>query len=509
MFNSKSLFLGYFCAKMPLMPFTMFIDTVNASSIIAVSDVLFLIFSLSVLIVSGTYLTLQQKNNFAFAKVYTIGALYSFLVYVGLTINLDFARLLQSHTSLYFTSYNIDHITAKFLNLLYIFIIIFFLVLYSYIDKKYLRTTFEYPIIVLFSMLGSIILITSTDLFIWFLGIEIQSFCFYTLAGYRTNRSYLQTEAGLKYFLFGSIASSLYLFGTSMIYLFFGTIEFNAISALSYFPLENHYIFQVSIIFILIGLFFKLGVAPFHFWLPLVYGYSSSIVTYLFIILPKIPLLYLLYKFTSLSFASILYLPILLSLFIGTLFAFKETNLKVFFAYSSIANSALFLLPALSQTTYSYYSLIFYLFAYNILLTIAFIPILFLKRSDQTAAFTNLRDLIILKKSNPLLAAFYTLMISSLAGIPPLLGFFSKLFILISALSASSYILIIFVLLCTIISTYYYCRLIKILYFSFSLKYAFISELPLIPALFVSIFSLISLFFCCSPTFVYTILSII
>jgi len=489
--------------------FTAFIDTVNSSLLVAISDIIFLTFSLGTLILSGTYLTLKQKNNFAFAKIYTIGALYSFILYVGLTVNLDFARLLQTHSSLFFTSYSIDHISAKFLNLLYIFVIIFFLVLYNYIGKKYIKTTFEYPLAILFSVFGSIILLTSTDLFIWFLAIEVQSFCFYTMAAYRTNRSYLQTEAGLKYFLFGSIASSLYLFGTSMIYILFNTVDYSVIAALSYFPLEHQYIFQISIILILIGLFFKLGVAPFHFWLPIVYGYSSSIITYLFIILPKIPLLYLLYKFTYLSFSSILYLPILLSLFIGTLFAFKATNLKVFFAYSSIANAALFLLAALNQTTYSYYSLIFYLFSYNILLTIAFMPILFLKRSDQSAAFTNLRDLIILKKSNPVLAALYVLMVMSLASVPPLLGFFSKLFIFIAALSSSAYILIFFSLTFTLLSSFYYCRLVKILYFSFSLKYAFIIELPLLPALLISIFSLINLGFCCSPSAVYNLLSIL
>jgi len=404
-----------------MVPFFYYTDI---TPFLLISDTLFLLFSIIALILSGTYLTFSRSNNFAFAKSYTVATLYSSLLYIWLTINLNPTRLFQLDNTLTFTSYSLDYISSKFLNLLYIFIIVFFLILYAYIAKRHLKTTFEYPLAVGFSLLGCIVILSSSDLFIWFLAIELQSFCFYTLAAYRTDRSYLQTEAGLKYFLFGSIASSLYLFGVSMMYLMFCTVDWEIISALSYFPLEHQYIFQISLILILIGLFFKLGIAPFHFWLPVVYGNASTIVTYLFIILPKIPLLYLLYKFASLSFSGILYLPILLSIFIGTLFAFKATRLKVFFAYSAIANSAFFLIPALNQSTYSFYSLIFYVFSYNILITIAFVPILFLRRSDQTFGFTNLRDLIILKKSNFLLSAYYALMIISLAGIPPLLGFF-------------------------------------------------------------------------------------
>jgi proton-translocating NADH-quinone oxidoreductase chain N len=329
----------------------------------------------------------------------------------------------------------------------------------------------------------------------------MQSFCFYTLAAYRTNRSYLQTEAGLKYFLFGSIASSLYLFGTSILYLYTGTLNINSIAAISYFPMENHIIFHSSLILILISLFFKLGIAPFHFWLPLVYTYSSSIVTYLFILLPKIPLFYLLYKFAFISIDYLIYLPILLSLFIGTIFAFKATNLKAFLAYSAIANSAFFLTPMSYQSSYSFYAFIFYLFAYSILITIAFVPILFLIRSDKSLAFVNLRDMIMLKKTNPVLAVYYGLMALSFAGVPPLIGFFSKLFILLSALSFSAYLLVFILLFFSLITSFYYLRLVKMLYFSFYLKNASISSMPSLPAFIISIFSIISIFFSFYPTY--------
>nr|AAZ72725.1 NADH dehydrogenase subunit 2 [Physarum polycephalum] len=481
--------------------FISFLDTLNTLKLLTISDLLFLTISIIFMILSGSYLTIKGGINFAFSKVYTTAVIYSFIIYILLTFNLSNKSLYYFNDSAMFSSYNFDYIVSKFSNLLYFFMIIFLLVLYAYISNNRIKTTFEYPIIVLLAVLGMVILLRSTDLFIWFLTIELQSFCFYTLAAYRTNRSYLQTEAGLKYFLFGSIASSLYLFGTSILYLYTGSVNFDSIAALSYFPIENQYIFHISLVLILISLFFKLGIAPFHFWLPLVYTYSSSIVTYLFILLPKIPLFYLLYKFTSISLSYIIYLPILLSLFIGTVFAFKATNLKTFLAYSAIANTAFFLAPIMYQSTYSFYAFIFYLFTYSILITIAFLPILFLIKSDNSLAFINLRDMIILKKVNPVLAIFYALMALGFAGVPPLLGFFSKLFILLSALSFSAYLLVAVLLAFSLISSFYYLRLVKMLYFSFYLKNASVISIPAIPAYIITIFSVVSIFFSIYPTY--------
>jgi len=481
--------------------FVSIFDLLDTTKFITLSDLLFFIIAILIMILSGSYITIKRGVNFALSKIYTVVVIYSFVIYILLTYNLPIKSLKYANNSLIFSSYNYDDIISKFSCLLYLFTMIFLLILYSYISAGHLKVTFEYPIIIIIAILGMEILLRSTDLFIWFLAIEMQSFCFYTLAAYRTNRSYLQTEAGLKYFLFGSIASSLYLFGISILYLDTGSLSFNSIAAISYLPMENHYIYHSSLILILISLFFKLGIAPFHFWLPLVYTNSSSIITYFFILLPKIPLFYLLYKFTFISINYLLYLPILLSLFIGTIFAFKATNLKTFFAYSAIANTAFFLAPMCYQSSYSFYAFIFYLFAYSILITIAFLPILFLRRADKSLAFINLRDLIILKKTNPILAIYFALMGLSLAGVPPLIGFFSKLFILLSALSFSAYLLIFILLLFSLISAYYYLRLVKTLYFSFYLKNAPISSMPSIPAFIISIFSIINIFFSIYPTY--------
>jgi NADH-quinone oxidoreductase subunit N len=481
--------------------FLSFLNTLNIVKFVTISDILFLLLAIILMIASGSYITIKGGINFAFSKVYATAVVYSFIIYICLSSNLNGKGLVYFDNSAMFSSYNFDYTVSKFSGLLSFFGFVFLLVLYSYISYNRIKTTFEYPIIILISLIGMIILLRTTDLFIWFLTIELQSFCFYTLAAYRTNRSYLQTEAGLKYFLFGSVASSLYLFGTSILYLYTGTVNFDCIAALSYFPMDNPYIFHISIVLILISLFFKLGIAPFHFWLPLVYTYSSSIVTYLFILLPKIPLFYLLYKFAGLSLSNLIYLPVLLSLFIGTVFAFKATNLKTFLAYSAIANAAFFLAPMMYQSTYSFYAFIFYLFTYSILITIAFLPILFLIRSDNSLAFINLRDLIILKKVNPTLSIFYGLMALGFAGVPPLLGFFAKLFIILSALSFSAYLLVGLLLVFSLISGFYYIRLVEMLYFSFYLKNASVSSMPVIPSVIITVFSLISVSFSIYPTY--------
>ena len=450
--------------------FNSYFDSLTIIKILTLSDILFLTILIIIMIISGSYITIKTNNNFIFSKMYSVIAIYGFILFILLYLNFVNKTFNYIDNLFIFSNYNIDNIVNSFSKILLLFSLIFLLIMYTYISNKRLQTTFEYPIIILIAILAMISLLRFNDLFIWFLTIEMQSFCFYTLAAYRTNRSYLQTESGLKYFLFGSIASSLYLFGISILYLYTGSLNIDNITVISYFPTNDAIIGNIGIILILISIFFKLGIAPFHFWVPLVYTYSSSIVTYLFILLPKIPLFYLLYKFSFISISYVLYIPILLSLFIGTIFAFNTTNLKTFFAYSAIANTAFFLAPLIYQSYYSFITFILYLFTYNILITIAFLPLLFLIRADNTIAFINLRDIIILKKINPLLAIFYGLMALSFAGIPPLMGFFSKLFIILSALSFSAYLITFLLLAFSFLSGYYYIRLVVMLFFSFYLK---------------------------------------
>jgi NADH-quinone oxidoreductase subunit N len=482
-------------------------ETFNMIKIMSLSDILFLICSMLLLLLTGSYLTLKNKISLAFGKTYALILIYIFILFIIITINLNDIRLFNVDDSFMSSIFVYDFFSRKFLNLLMIFALIFILTLYSYIQARYLMVKFEYIVIVLISLIGLYLLLTTKDLFFWFLAIELQSFCFYALSAYRTNRSYLQTEAGLKYFLFGSLASSLYLFGISIIYLSYGSLNLETLATLSFYSSDHQ--MNIGLFLIFVGLSFKLGIAPFHFWVPLVYTYSSSIVTYLFILLPKIPLFYLLLLLSSFKINNLLYIALFMSIFIGSLFAFKATNLKTFFAYSAIANNAFFIAPLINPSIFSFYSFIFYIFSYNIIITILFYPILFTRRSDYTVGLTNLRDFILLKKTNIALSIVITLAIISLAGVPPFIGFFSKFFILVTALSYSSYFIITTLLSFAVISAYYYVRLIKILYFSFYLKYASLSTFPIISSYIISLFTLINFLFIFFPTKLLLVLNIL
>jgi len=362
--------------------------------------------------------------TFAFGKIYTILSIYFFII-LGMILWNSETRLILDHT--FFSSCLNNSILSEKLNsILFLFSFIFLVILYSYVNNNHLIVSFEFIIVILLALFGMFLVLLSHDLFIWFFGIELQSFCFYALAAYRTNRTFLQTDAGLKYFFFGSIGSSLYLFGISLMYIITGSLNLDTITTIIYFPLSNsqHQIFNISLIFIFIALFIKLGIAPFHLWVPQVYNNVSSIITLFFVLLPKIPLLYILYSIAHFKIPIIFNIGIILSLTIGTLFAFHFASFKTFIAYSVITNNAFFLVPSVSVSFFSLNSLIFFLFSYNITMVIIFTGILFLTRFDGVPVLNNLRDLILVKKANILYGLLLSAALLSLAGIPPFIGFF-------------------------------------------------------------------------------------
>jgi len=484
-----------------VLPYICFSSTLSFLKFISIADILVYFSVILILIFTGSYLTIKKRITFAFGKIYTILSLYSFII-LGMIFSNAQTRLIVDHT--FFSScLNNNILSEKLIGILFFFSIIFLVILYSYVNNNHLIIPFEFVIVTLLAIFGMFLIFVSHDLFVWFFGIELQSFCFYALAAYRTNRTFLQSDAGLKYFFFGSIGSSLYLFSISLMYYITGSLNLDTITTILYFPLTNtqHQLFYISLVFIFIALFIKLGIAPFHFWVPQVYSNSSSIITLFFLLLPKIPLLYILYSLAHLKISIIFDIGIILSLAIGTLFAFHFTSFKTFMAYSAITNNAFFLVPALSVSFFSLNTLIFFIFTYNITIIIVFLGFLFLKRFDGVVVLNNLRDLIILKKANIFYAFLLSVALLGLAGIPPFIGFFGKFFILINAASFSSYFLITVILTFSLIVAYFYIRLIKIIFFSFDLKYVGITSMPVIPAYIIIILSFINIFSIFFPGF--------
>ena len=376
----------------------------------------------------------------------------------------------------------------------------------------------DYSLIVLFSTLGSLLLISSSDLISMYLSIELQSFGLYVLSTlYRDSES--STSAGLKYFLLGGLSSCLILLGAGLIYAYTGLTNFESIYSLISVSSLNYIIqgFSLGLILIMIGFLFKISAAPLHNWSPDVYDDTPTIVTIWLTIMPKIAILILLLElhtqiglpgvagaplalaqglnytalcvfnfalppFGTLSgeellevgFASIyllknlLLISSLLSLIIGTVVGLAQTRIKRLLAYSTISHIGFILLALAINTEQSIDSLIFYIIQYSITNLNIFLIIIALgyiiNKSNISGDIKFISELKGQFFSNPILSLSLAICLFSMAGIPPLIGFFSKQFVLYSALQSGYNFISIVAILVSVISASYYLKIIKVLY---------------------------------------------
>ena len=324
----------------------------------------------------------------------------------------------------------------------------------------------EYPILILSSILGMMVMISSNDLIVFYLGLELQSLALYVLASF--NRDNLKSsEAGLKYFVLSALSSGLLLYGCSLIYGFSASTNFNIIA-------ENmnsdQYGLTFGIVFILVGLAFKISAVPFHMWAPDVYEGSPTSVTLFFAIVPKVAALTVFIRFLYVPFlnmiddwqAILIFLSIA-SMVFGAVAAIGQTNLKRLVAYSSIGHIGYALAGMLVGTNEGIQSSIIYISIYLVMNLGLFSCLFMLKRNDRY--FESIEDLSGISKNHPLLSLSLLIILFSLAGIPPLAGFFAKFYIFKAVIEQSMYFLAIVGLLSTVIAAYYYLRIIKIIYF--------------------------------------------
>lgn len=341
--------------------------------------------------------------------------------------------------------------------------------------------SFEYLILVLCSTFGLLCLISSFDLVSMYISLEVQSLAFYILASMRKDSAF-STEAGLKYFILGAFSSGILLLGISFIYGAVGTTGFENLGkffigfdflnfSTDFFDINNRIILGVICVFI--GVLFKLTAAPFHMWAPDVYEGSPFFITILFSVVPKIGLLGIAIKiFYFALYEGLFYwqsvglLCSILSIGIGTLKALQQNKIKRFLAYSSIGHVGFLLLGFSTGTILGIQGLLFYLVIYTVMMVNIWAIIISLKiKNNGYVQVKYINDLQGLSKSNPLLA--YTLAINmfSMAGVPPLAGFFAKFYLLFSGLESSFNILVILSILFSVISAFYYIRFIKIIFF--------------------------------------------
>ena len=419
-----------------------------------ISPEIFLSLSILTLLIVGVF----KKNSSNIVYIFSIGSLL-------ITTTLIFNERLDNKVNLFNESYIIDHLSSymKILTLLSgAFVLL--------ISSRYLRLVkiflIEYPILILCSILGMMVMISSNDLMVFYIGLELQSLALYVLASF--NRDQLKSsEAGLKYFVLSALSSGLLLYGCSLIYGFTGSTNFNIIATTMN---SEQYGLTFGIVFILVGLGFKISAVPFHMWAPDVYEGSPTSVTLFFAIVPKIAALTVFIRFLYVPFInmmdqwqSILIFLSIASMIFGAVAAIGQNNLKRLVAYSSISHIGYALAGLSVGSNEGIQSSIIYISIYLVMNLGLFSCMFMMKRNDQY--FETIEDLSGLSKKHPLLSLSLLVMLFSLAGIPPLAGFFAKLYVFKAVIEQSMYFLAIVGLLSTVIAAFYYLRIIKVIYF--------------------------------------------
>ncbi len=416
---------------------------------------IFISLSIMFLLILGVFKKDSSKITFNLS-------LFAILITTIITINETFS---VNRETLFNGSVVIDQMSSlmKIITLISGFLVLVISSTYLKIFKIY---NIEYPILILSSILGMMVMISSNDLIVFYMGLELQSLALYVLATY--NRDQLKSsEAGLKYFVLSALSSGLLLYGCSLVYGFSGSTNFDIVSNQLN---SNEYVLTFGIVFILVGLAFKISAVPFHMWAPDVYEGSPTTVTLFFTMVPKIAALTVFIRFLYVPFLNlidqwqmiIVFLSIA-SMIFGAVAAIGQTNIKRLIAYSSISHIGYILAGLATTSNAGIQSSIIYISIYVVMNLALFSCLLMLRRKDQY--YEDIDDLSGLSKNHPLLSLCLLLILFSLAGIPPLAGFFAKFYVFKAVLEQSMYFLAIVGLLSTVVAAFYYLRIIKIIYF--------------------------------------------
>ena len=328
------------------------------------------------------------------------------------------------------------------------------------------RRIFEYAILVLLSTLGMMVLISAGDLIMLYLGLELMSLALYVVAA--SNRDNAKsTEAGLKYFVLGALSSGMLLYGASLIYGFTGTVSFAGIAAAA---TTGSVGIVFGIVFLLAGLCFKVSAVPFHMWTPDVYEGAPTPVTAFFASAPKVAALAVFTRVTLTAFPGIvsqwqqiIVFVAIASMVLGSFAAIGQKNIKRLMAYSSIGHMGFALVGLAAGTVEGAQGVLVYIAIYVAMTLGSFAVILTMKRNGQP--MEQISDFSGLSRTNPLLAFFFAMLLFSLAGIPPLAGFFAKWYVFVAAIKAGLFTLAVIGVLTSVVGAFYYLTIIKVMYF--------------------------------------------
>ncbi len=328
---------------------------------------------------------------------------------------------------------------------------------------------FEFPVLMLFSTIGMMLMAGAGNLMTLYLGLELQSLALYVLAAFARDEL-RSSEAGLKYFVLSGLASGLLLYGISLVYGFSGTMDLMSLHTLLAAPATVSAGLVVGIVFVLVGLAFKVSAVPFHMWTPDVYEGAPTSVTVFFATAPKVAAMSLLLRVMGTSFASLVgawqllvVIVAIASMVLGALAAIGQTNIKRLMAYSSIGHMGYALIGLAVGSAAGARGTLVYMVIYVFMIAGTFGCILAMRRKGR--AVEQISDLAGLASNDPALALALAVFMFSLAGIPPMSGFVAKLYIFLAAVQGGLWALAIIGVLTSVVGAYYYIRVIKVMYF--------------------------------------------
>jgi NADH-quinone oxidoreductase subunit N len=337
----------------------------------------------------------------------------------------------------------------------------------TYIEREQMRRV-EYPVLIVLSTTGMLMMVSANDLISLYVGLEAQSLAAYVIAAFRRD-SARSAEAGLKYFVLGALSSGMLLYGSSLVYGFAGSTGFDRIAAvLGGGTLSTGLL--VGLVFVAAGVAFKLSAVPFHMWTPDVYEGSPTSVTAFFAVAPKVAALALFVRLLIEPFGAlvdqwrqIVWFVSVASMLLGAFAAIGQNNIKRLMAYSSIGHVGYALVGLASGTEMGVRGVMFYLAIYIFMNIGTFAIILCMRQNGR--AVEGVQDLAGLSRTHPMLAVAMAIFMFSMAGIPPNAGFFAKLFVFQAAIDAELYVLAVIGVLSSVVGAYYYLRIVKVMYF--------------------------------------------
>ena len=420
---------------------------------------IFLSLWLLIFIPLGVYSGGNKSNRQSYFSIFSI---------LGLLGTLLILLMGDNRAALGFYELVVTDRLATYLKALILFSAIIVLIIsekYRSIERLYI---FEYPLLILFSILGMLVMLSSNDFITLYLGLELQSLALYVLAATKKD-SLKSSEAGLKYFILGALASGFFLFGASLLFGITGTTSYTVLSFNTLNPNDVSLLLIFSIVLIISSIAFKLSIAPFHMWTPDVYEGAPTSITAFFAIVPKIAAIGVLIRILYIALIDIhaVWLQLvlvlgLLSIFVGAFGALLQKNIKRLMAYSAISNIGYIFLALSLGSQLGLEASLIYITVYSISAIGVFTFILSMEKDnimlDEIASFSGL------SKSNPFYAVCLSILLLSMAGLPPLAGFIAKFYVF-KAVVISGYMWIAVIgIIGSVISAYYYLNIIKVMY---------------------------------------------